>query len=152
MLTLASPRPPSGNCTPSSRLLPPTSRADAPEVPSLDGRGDLVDLGRDRLGDVIGWNRVHHHQLRHVALDPDLAVHEGLHAGGLILVGLAEGALDLEVNQTKIGVKLVVAIAVAALTEIAAARARKGQPVAGGMVHAAGALAVVNVLVASLWK
>lgn len=71
---------------------------------------------------------------------------------GLILVGLAEGALDLEVNQTKIGVKLVVAIAVAALTEIAAARARKGQPVAGGMVHAAGALAVVNVLVASLWK
>src|SRR5690606_28703195 len=43
---------------------------------------------------------------------------------GLILVGLAEGALDYEVNQTKIGVKLVVAIAVAALTEIAAARAR----------------------------
>lgn len=71
---------------------------------------------------------------------------------GLILVGLAEGALDYEVNQTKIGVKLVVAIAVAALTEIAAARARKDKPVAAGMVHAAGALAIVNVLVASLWK
>ncbi|WP_256840947.1 hypothetical protein [Ornithinimicrobium cryptoxanthini] len=72
---------------------------------------------------------------------------------GLILVGIAEGALDdIEVNQMKIGVKLLVAIAVAALTEIAAAKARKGQPVAGGMVHAAGALAVVNVLVASLWK
>lgn len=71
---------------------------------------------------------------------------------GLILVGIAEGALDAEVNQMKIGVKLVVAIAVAALTEIAAAKARKGQPVAGGMVHAAGALAIVNVLVASLWK
>jgi hypothetical protein len=71
---------------------------------------------------------------------------------GLILVGLAEGALDYDVNQTKIGVKLVVAIAVAALAEIAAAKARKGQPVPGGMVHGAGVLAVVNVLVASLWR
>lgn len=71
---------------------------------------------------------------------------------GLILVGLAEGALDMDVNNTKIAVKLVVAIAVAAFTEIAAAKARKGQPVAAGMVHAAGVLAIVNVLVASLWK
>ena len=71
---------------------------------------------------------------------------------GLILVGLAEAALDAEVNNTKIAVKLVVALAVAALTEIAAARSRKGKAVAPGMVHAAGALAIVNVLVASLWK
>ena len=72
---------------------------------------------------------------------------------GLILTGLASGALeDMEVNNTKIAVKLVVALAVAALTEIAAARARKGTPVGAGMVHAAGVLAIVNVLVASLWK
>lgn len=72
---------------------------------------------------------------------------------GLILVGLASGAMDdMEVNNTKIAVKLVVALAVAALTEIAAGRSRRGQLVAAGMVHAAGALAIVNVLVASLWK
>lgn len=71
---------------------------------------------------------------------------------GVILVGLAEGALDAEVNTTKISVKLVVAISVTALTEIAAARNRKGKAVAPGMVHAAGALAIVNVLVASLWR
>ncbi|WP_109473156.1 hypothetical protein [Ornithinimicrobium cavernae] len=72
---------------------------------------------------------------------------------GVILTGLASGAMDdMDVNNTKIAVKLVVALAVAALTEIAAARARKDKPVAAGMVHAAGALAIVNVLVASLWR
>lgn len=71
---------------------------------------------------------------------------------GLILVGVAEAALDAELNHTKIAVKLVVALAVAGLTEVAAARARKDKPVAAGMVHAAGVLGVVNVLVASLWN
>lgn len=72
---------------------------------------------------------------------------------GLILTGLASGAMDdMEVNNTKIAVKLVVALAVVALTEIAAGRARRGQPVAAGMVHGAGALAIINVLVASLWR
>lgn len=70
---------------------------------------------------------------------------------GLVLVGLAEAVLDSEVNQTKIAVKLLVALAVAGLTEVAAARARKDTPVPAGMVHGAGALAVVNVLVATLW-
>ena len=70
---------------------------------------------------------------------------------GVLLVGLAQGALDMDVNNTKIGVKLIVAIAVAALTEIAAGRARRGQPVPAGMVHGAGGLALLNVLVASLW-
>lgn len=71
---------------------------------------------------------------------------------GLILVGVAQGALDYDVDNTKIAVKLIVAIAVAGLTEVAAARARKDKPVAAGMVHAAGALAIVNVLVATLWN
>lgn len=72
---------------------------------------------------------------------------------GLILTGLASGALDdMDVNHTKIAVKLVVALAVLALTEIAAARSRKGQLVAPGMVHGAGVLAIINVLVASLWR
>lgn len=72
---------------------------------------------------------------------------------GLILTGIASGALDdMDVNNTKIAVKLVIALAVVALTEIAAGRARRGQPVAAGLVHGAGVLAIVNVLVASLWR
>jgi len=68
---------------------------------------------------------------------------------GLILVGLGEAGDD-PVNHTKIGVKLLIALGVAACAEIAAARERKGQ---GNpqLVHAAGGLAVLNVLVAVLW-
>lgn len=71
---------------------------------------------------------------------------------GLALVGIAEGALDGDINNMKIGVKLVISVAVVALTEIAAARARKGKPVAAGLVHSAGLLGVVNIFVASLWQ
>lgn len=71
---------------------------------------------------------------------------------GLLLVGLAEAALDGDVDHVKIGVKLVVALVVAALVEIASARGRRGAGVAPGMVHAAGALGIVNVLVAALWN
>jgi hypothetical protein len=68
---------------------------------------------------------------------------------GLILVGLGEAGDD-PVNHTKIGVKLLVALSVAACAEIAAARERRGQ---GNpqLVHAAGGLAVLNTLVAVLW-
>jgi len=68
---------------------------------------------------------------------------------GLILVGLGEAGDD-PVNSTKIGVKLLVALAVAACAEIAAARDRRGE---GNpqLVHAAGGLAVLNTLVAVLW-
>ena len=44
---------------------------------------------------------------------------------GLVLVGLVQ-TNDEEVNHTKIGVKLLVAIAVVACAEIAAAKERKG--------------------------
>jgi hypothetical protein len=70
---------------------------------------------------------------------------------GLLLVGVAEGALDGELDNVKIGVKLVVALVVAALVEIAAGRGRRQETGAAGTVHAAGLLGVVNVLVAVLW-
>lgn len=72
---------------------------------------------------------------------------------GLILVGLGESvdALDKDYNHVKIGIKLVVALVVVALTEVSNARGRRGTAVAG-LVHAAGVLAVVNVLVAALWR
>ncbi len=68
---------------------------------------------------------------------------------GLLLVGVAEAGTD-PVDHAKIGVKLVVALAVAACAEIANAGERKGAPRVT-LVHAAGGLAVLNVLVAVFW-
>lgn len=70
---------------------------------------------------------------------------------GILIVGVAEMARDVELNHTKIGVKLLVALVVVAAAEIAAARARKGTP-KPTLVDAAGGLAVLNVLVAVLWS
>lgn len=73
---------------------------------------------------------------------------------GLLLVGISEGtaAGPDELNHAKIGVKLVVSVAVAALAEIATARSRRGEGAPAGLVHGAGALAILNVAVASLWR
>ena len=68
---------------------------------------------------------------------------------GLLLVGIAEAGTD-PVNHPKVGVKLVVALAVTALAEIANARQRRGEP-NPTLVQAAGGLAVVNTAVAALW-
>lgn len=66
---------------------------------------------------------------------------------GIALVGLAEsGVVDHDVDSTKIAVKLVVALVVAAV--IVVGRNRGGSR---GLVHAAGGLAVLNVVVAVLW-
>ncbi|HYN65974.1 MAG TPA: hypothetical protein VES93_03735 [Ornithinibacter sp.] len=70
---------------------------------------------------------------------------------GLILVGLAQ-AEDDAVNNTKIAVKLLVAVAVVACAEIAAAKERKGEGARPQLVNAAGALALLNVAVAVLWR
>jgi hypothetical protein len=70
---------------------------------------------------------------------------------GILLVGLVQ-ANDEEVDNAKIGVKLLVAIAVVACAEIAAAKERKGQGSRPQLVNAAGALAVLNVLIAVLWS
>ncbi|WP_153398521.1 hypothetical protein [Ornithinicoccus halotolerans] len=70
---------------------------------------------------------------------------------GLALVGVAEAALDGDVDHARVAVKLVVAIVVAALAETGSARGRRGATVSPALLHGAGALAVVNVLVAVLW-
>ncbi|MFZ5869323.1 MAG: hypothetical protein ACOYXW_02140 [Actinomycetota bacterium] len=64
---------------------------------------------------------------------------------GLLLVGLAEG-LDRDVDNAKIGVKLVVALVVAGL-----AFAYRKRPASPAVVHAVGGLAVLNVVVAVFW-
>ena len=68
---------------------------------------------------------------------------------GLLLVGLGEAGDD-PVNHTKVGVKLLVALGVAACAEIAAARERRGEG-NPNLVHAAGGIAVLNTAIAVLW-
>ena len=69
---------------------------------------------------------------------------------GLLLVGLKEMG-DGGLNHTKIGVKLLIAIAVAACAEIAAAKAKKGDA-RPQLVTAAGGLAILNAAIAVLWE
>ena len=67
---------------------------------------------------------------------------------GVALVGILE-SLDEPINHAKIGLKLAVALAVAASAEMAAARARRGsEPGPAKLIDAAGALAVVNMAIA----
>jgi thiamine transporter ThiT len=68
---------------------------------------------------------------------------------GLLLVGILDMGDD-EVNNAKVGVKLIVALAVAACAEIASARQKRGEP-NPTLVNAAGALAVLNTAIAVLW-
>ncbi|MFI6865602.1 hypothetical protein [Nocardia sp. NPDC050406] len=71
---------------------------------------------------------------------------------GVILVGMAESidSLGKDPNMTKIIVKLVISVAVAAFAEIGRADAKRGKALPW-MTHAAGWLAIVNVFVATLW-
>lgn len=68
---------------------------------------------------------------------------------GMILVGLASSdAVDRDVDNTKIAVKLVVAAAVAGLAVVGQARAKDAPP---AFTHGAGGLAATNVMIAVLW-
>ncbi len=71
---------------------------------------------------------------------------------GLILVGMASAidSIGKEPDNAKVAVKLVIAILVAAFAEMGRADAKRGNDIAW-MTHAAGGLAIVNVLVAVLW-
>jgi hypothetical protein len=70
---------------------------------------------------------------------------------GLVLVGMREsGAVPGEepLNHAKIGVKLLIALVIAVLAWL---RRNDRETANTGMIHAIGGLAVVNVLVATLW-
>lgn len=70
---------------------------------------------------------------------------------GLLLVGLVQSLEPDEVNNGKIAVKWLVALAVAGCAEMANARYRKDGSSQASLVTAAAGLTVVNVLVATLW-
>src|SRR5262245_16507589 len=70
---------------------------------------------------------------------------------GLVLVGMREAKIvaDAEpLNHAKVGVKLLIALVVAVLAWTQ--RTRRDQAPTG-VIHAIGGLAIVNVLVATLW-
>ena len=69
---------------------------------------------------------------------------------GLILLGILEAGTTA-VDHAKYGVKLLVALAVVACAEIAAARGKKGEA-RPELVTAAGALAILNAAIAVLWE
>ncbi len=86
---------------------------------------------------------------------------------GLVLAGIAEMDKDEPPNHMKIGVKLLVALAVLACVEVSNARQRKAVGAAGssasaspqatvagagGLVDLAFWLAVLNVAIAVLWR
>jgi len=87
---------------------------------------------------------------------------------GIVLVGLHEMSSDPSdtLNRTKIGVKLVVALACAACAEIANGRQRRALAAAStdgggtatatlpatGLVQATALLAILNVCIAVLWQ
>jgi hypothetical protein len=99
------------------------------------------------VGGFFAYNR---------GLDATLLMVQGARAQvvtGLILVGLAEvvDSLDKDLDMAKIGTKLVVALAAAACIEIGRGRLKKGRN-ATRLVQVAGALGVLNVLVAAGWN
>lgn len=68
---------------------------------------------------------------------------------GIILVGLAEAALDYDINHMKIGIKLLIALVVTAL--VFRADRAKQEPSRGTLGLIAG-LTAVNIAIAVLWS
>ncbi|BDZ59118.1 MULTISPECIES: hypothetical protein [Barrientosiimonas] len=71
---------------------------------------------------------------------------------GVVLVGLGESAsaLDKVLDHNKVGLKLLIAVAVLACAEMGRGRQQRGGR-AVGLANAAGYLAVLNVIVAVGW-
>jgi len=67
---------------------------------------------------------------------------------GVLLVGLAEsGTVDVDLDTTKVAVKLLVGVAVAVLVY----RHRRKEPVSRAVLNAVGGLALLNVVIGVLW-
>lgn len=71
---------------------------------------------------------------------------------GVVLVGLGEGvsSLDIDPDRNKVGLKLLIAVAVLAFAELSRSRDKRGvgEP---WLTNTAGYLAVLNVVVAVAW-
>ena len=70
---------------------------------------------------------------------------------GLLLVGVLEAG-DADVNHMKIGIKLVISIAIVVTAFLGRKKVKAGEEVSTGIAHATGGLALVNILIATLWN
>ncbi|MHC6177052.1 hypothetical protein [Glutamicibacter endophyticus] len=73
---------------------------------------------------------------------------------GLALVALTEMGLspwDGELNHFKIGVKLLIAIAIVVAAFLGRKKVKAGAEVSTGIAHATGGLALINIAIAVLW-
>lgn len=72
---------------------------------------------------------------------------------GLLLVGLAEmeGGVGTDF-RVKIGIKLVVVLAVAVAAFVGQRKTRRGETVSTGLAHAVGGLALINMAIATMWQ
>jgi len=59
---------------------------------------------------------------------------------------------DWEVNNIKVGVKLIIALVVFVAALIGYRKQKKGEPVSTGLAHAVGGMALINIAVATLWQ
>lgn len=71
---------------------------------------------------------------------------------GLALVGVIEAGDLADVNNAKIAVKLLIAVAVAVAAFIGYRKHKRNQPISTGLAHAVGGLALINIAVATLWQ
>ena len=69
---------------------------------------------------------------------------------GLLLVGMLE-MRDLEVNNIKIGVKLLLAIGVFVAALLGRKKIKNGLEVPAGLAHGTGGTALIAIAVATLW-
>ncbi|QDB80155.1 hypothetical protein FHE66_01590 [Georgenia sp. 311] len=67
---------------------------------------------------------------------------------GVLMVGVAEAALDADLNHMKIGVKLVVAAVIVTLTVIASRRKEPSRALLGAIAG----LTTLNIALAALWR
>lgn len=72
---------------------------------------------------------------------------------GLLLVGLAEMSDDVggEINHLKIGVKLLVLVAILVTAMIGRRKVKRGEEVPTGIAHSVGGLTLINVALAVFW-
>lgn len=68
---------------------------------------------------------------------------------GILMVGLAEGVLDLDVNQMKIGIKLIIALV---LTGLIIWTGRREKEPTRGTIGLVTALTTINIAIAALWR
>lgn len=70
---------------------------------------------------------------------------------GLALVGLREAQDVVEVNHMKIGIKLLVAVAVLVVAIVGMKKEKQNPGATATLAHVAGGLGILNVIIAVMW-